>query len=326
MIATIAQIQDFKTAKTTRLVSFENSNSWLKRHDDEGTNIVQAGYKLNPSAIEVRSRDEQNPIVVVAGQPPRMYGVKACTGNYTPMNGLSKIETARDSFTALLRPTDHERDLVVVASHWDVENLKALEAALKGQYRAMVNGQEIRCNVLSVVTVEEGMGSYHAVKSQLKPGSTLVIEMGFGTCELWLVDEGGTPYDGRAIDKLGISSLCSELIQDAQIRSLSQDNANAITPAFISRYLADGHPSRINADIWSKLKGQYATEHLKRLQAEIKNEWASKLQDVPNIIFTGGGAALLASIQPKLRQVFIIPENPQTASVRGSYDRQMSKV
>ena len=33
------------------------------------------------------------------------------------MNGLSKIETARDSFTALLRPTDHERELVVVASH-----------------------------------------------------------------------------------------------------------------------------------------------------------------------------------------------------------------
>jgi hypothetical protein len=326
MQTAIAEIKSFETAKHTRLVSFENSNSWLKRHDDEGTLVIQAGYKLNPNAMEQRSRDEQNPIVVVAGQPPRMYGVKACTGNYTPMNGLSKIETARDSFTACLRQTDHERDLVVVASHWDVENLKALETALKGQYNAMVNGHEIRCNVISVVTVEEGLGSYHAVKSQLKPGSTLLVEMGFGTCELWLVDECGNPYDGRAIDKLGISSLCSELIQDAQIRSLSQDNANAITPAFISRYLADGHPSRINADVWDKLKAQYATEHLKRLQAEIKNEWASKLQDVPNIVFTGGGAALLASIQPKLRQVFIIPDRPQTASVRGSYDFQLSKV
>jgi hypothetical protein len=326
MLAETTKIADYKTSKHTRLVSFENSNSWLKRHDNEGTLVIQAGYKLNPNAIEQRSRDEQNPIVVVAGQPPRMYGVKACTGNYTPMNGLSKIETARDSFTALLRPTDHERDLVVVASHWDIENIDALESALKGQYKAIVNGKEIRCNVISVVTVEEGMGSYHAVKSQLKPGSTLVIEMGFGTCELWLVDQDGNPYDGRAIDKLGISSLCSELIQDAQLRSLSQDNANAITPALISRYLADGHPSRINADAWGKLKAQYATEHLKRLQAEIKNEWASKLQDVPNIVFTGGGAALLASIQPKLRQVFIIPEQPQTASVRGSYDRQMAKV
>jgi hypothetical protein len=326
MIAESVKIADFKTTKHTRLVSFENSNSWLKRHDDEGTLVIQAGYKLNPNAMEQRTRDDQNPIVVVAGQPPRMYGVKACTGNYTPMNGLSKIETARDSFTACLRQTDHERDLVVVASHWDVENLKALETALKGQYKAMVNGHEIRCNVISVVTVEEGLGSFHAVKSQLKPGSTLLVEMGFGTCELWLVDEAGNPYDGRAIDKLGISSLCSELIQDAQIRSLSQDNANAITPAFISRYLADGHPSRINADVWDKLKAQYATEHLKRLQAEIKNEWAAKLQDVPNIVFTGGGAALLASIQPKLRQVFIIPDRPQTASVRGSYDFQLSKV
>lgn len=326
MIAESVKIADYQTGKHTRLVSFENSNSWLKRFDYEGVKVVQAGYKLNPNAIEQKTRDEENPIVVVTGQPPRMYGVKACTGNYTPMNGLSKIETARDSFTALLRHTDHERDLVVVASHWDIENIDALESALKGQYKAIVNGKEIRCNVISVVTVEEGLGSYHAVQSQLKPGSTLVIEMGWGTAELWLVDESGNPYDGRAIDKLGVSSLCSELIQDAQLRSLSQDNANAITPALISRYLADGHPSRINADAWDKLKAQYATEHLKRLQAEIKNEWASKLQDVPNIVFTGGGAALLASIQPKLRQVFIIPEQPQTASVRGSYDFQLSKV
>lgn len=326
MIATAEPIKTRQTGKHPRLVSFENSNSWLKRHDDEGTLVIQAGYKLNPNAVEQRTRDEQNPIVVVAGQPPRMYGVKACTGNYTPMNGLSKLETARDSFTALLRPTDHERNLVVVASHWDIEHIDALETALKGQYKAIVNGQEIRCNVTSVVTVEEGMGSYHAVQSQLKPGSTLVIEMGFGTCETWLVDQDGTPYDGQAIDKLGISNLCSELAQDAQIRSLSQDNANACSPALISRYLADGHPSRIDAEVWSKLKAQYATEHLKRLQAEIKTAWGSKLQDVPNIVFTGGGAALLASIQPKLRQVFIIPDQPQTASVRGSYERQWAKV
>lgn len=325
MIATAEQIKTYQTGKHTRLVSFENSNSWLKRHDDEGTLVIQAGYKLNPNAVEQRTRDEQNPIVVVAGQPPRMYGIKACTGNYTPMNGLSKLETARDSFTALLRPSDHERDLVAVASHWDVENIDALEAALKGPYKAIVNGKEIRCNVTSVLTIEEGMGSYHAVKSQLKPGSTLVIEMGFGTCETWLVDQDGTPYDGQAIDKLGVSNLCSELAQDAQIRSLSQDNANACSPALISRYLADGHPSRIDADVWSKLKAQYATEHLKRLQAEIKTVWGAKLQDVPNIVFTGGGAALLASIQPKLRQVFIIPEHPQTASVRGSYENQWAK-
>jgi hypothetical protein len=124
---------------------------------------------------------------------------------------------------------------------------------------------------------------------------------------------------------LGVSALCSELATDPQLRALSQDNANAITPALISRYLADGHPSRINPEAWEKLKSQYATEHLKRLQAELKTEWASKLQDVPNIVFTGGGAALLASVQPKLRQLFVIPDGPQTASVRGSYEMQMSK-
>lgn len=320
------QTKTYKAVKHPRLVSFENSNSWLKRHDDLGTLVVQAGYKLNPNLVEQRTRDEQNPIVVVAGQPPRMYGVKACQGNYTPMNGLSKLETARDSFTALLRPSDHERDLVVIASHWDVEHIESLEAALKGKYNAFVNGKEIVCNVISVVTVEEGMGSYHAVKSQLKPGSTLVIEMGFGTCETWLVDEDGIPYDGQAIDKLGLSNLCSELAQDAHVRSISQDNANIASPALLSRYLVCGHPARIDAAVWSKLKAQYATEHLKRLQAEIKTAWGSKLQDVPNIVFTGGGAALLAGVQPKLHQVFTIPKDPHIASVRGSYNCQMAKV
>lgn len=326
MIATTEQIKDYQTTKHARLVSFENSNSWLKRYDSEGVKVVQAGYKLNPNKVEQRNRDEENPIVVVAGQPPRMYGVKACTGNYTPMNGLSKLETARDSFTALLRESDHERELIVIASHWDVEHIDALESALKGQYSAIVNGNPIQCKVTAVISTEEGMGSYHAVKSQLKPGPTLVVEMGFGTCETWLVDQTGSIYDGDAIEQLGVSALCTEMGNDAQLRSLSQDNANAVTPALISRYLADGHPSRLSPETWEKLKAQYATEHLKRLQAELKTKWGTKLQDVPNIVFTGGGAALLASVQPKLRQVFIIPEQPQTASVRGSYEFQLTKV
>jgi len=44
------------------------------------------------------------------------------------------------------------------------------------------------------------------------------------------------------------------------------------------------------------------------------------------LVLTGGGAALLSSIQPKLSQVFIVPTQPQTASVRGAYERQMSNV
>jgi hypothetical protein len=326
MIAESVKIADYKTAKHTRLVSFENSNSWLKRHDDEGTLVIQAGYQLNPSTIAQRGRDTENPIVVVTGQPPRWYGAKACQGQHTPINGQSKLDTARESFTACLRPSDHERDLVVVASHWDASNLDSLKAALTGQYKATINGNEIRCNVISVVTVEEGMGSYHAVTDRLKPGSTLVIEMGFGTAEFWLVGEDGTPQDGGTVDNLGISQLCKDLALDPQIRAIASDNANAIAPALISRCLRDGHPSRLAPETWTKLKSNYSSEHLKRLQAYIKSEWAHRLQDVPNIVLTGGGAALLSAIQPKLQQVFIIPEQPQTASVKGSYDRQLARV
>lgn len=320
-------ISDYKTAKHTRLVSFENSNSWLKRHDDEGTLVIQAGYKLNPERSEIKARDEANPIVVVSGQAPRWYGSKASlSANYTTMNGQNKIDTARESFTACLRSSDHERDLVVIASHWDDEHLDSLKAALVGQYKATVNGNEIRCNVISVVCVEEGMGSYHASKSQLKPGSTLVIEMGFGTAEFWLVNEEGQIFGGTPNDKLGISQLCKDLARDPHVSALGSDNSNSIGVSMLSRYLMSGHPSRISEDVWTKLKGQYSAEHFKRLQSVLRDQWADKLQDVPNIILTGGGAALLVSMQPKLRQVFVIPENPQIASVKGSYDYQLAKV
>ena len=34
----------------------------------------------------------------------------------------------------------------------------------------------------------EGLGSYHSVKGGLKGGSTLLIELGYGTAEIWFIE------------------------------------------------------------------------------------------------------------------------------------------
>ena len=87
MIAQTAQIQDYKTAKHPRLVSFENSNSWLKRHDDEGTLIIQAGYT---ETINMMAKgNDENPIVI-SRSTKRWYGSKACLDDHQSIHGLDR--------------------------------------------------------------------------------------------------------------------------------------------------------------------------------------------------------------------------------------------
>jgi len=312
------------SANFTRLVSFENSNSWIKRHDDEGTLLIQAGYRENPNSNSFT--DDQNPIVIVSGSKPRWYGEIACQGIHTKLHGRSKIETARECFAATLRESDDGRDLIVIASHWDKPALESLKVALSGQYKVTRNGTEIRCTVTQVLPVLEGIGSYEAVKNQLKPGSTLLIEIGFGTSEQWIIDDRGRVISGVTVDEFGISRLCQAIAQDSNIRSLCSDNAAAVNPSLISQALQQESIGRVKAENWKLIKANYGGEFLRSLQGYLRTQFADQGQAITNIVLTGGGAAFLQSIQPKVSQVFIIPENPQTASVRGSYEAQWSKV
>ena len=49
-------LSTFTSAKHTRLVSFENSNSFLKRHDSEGSLVIAAGHRENPSVQVVSQK------------------------------------------------------------------------------------------------------------------------------------------------------------------------------------------------------------------------------------------------------------------------------
>jgi hypothetical protein len=325
MIATTAQITDYKTAKTTRLVSFENSNSWLKRHDDEGVLVVQAGYSENPGMM-ARGNDE-NPIVLTSTSK-RWYGSKACLGDHKRIHGRDKIETARDAFTACLRASDHGRDLIVIASHWDFENLESLKAALIGQYSVTRNGEKIQCTVTQVLPVLEGMGSYAAVKPKLEAGYSLLIELGFGTAEEWLIDESGEVVDGKPVTALGVAKLVNSIAADPTVKAGLgiTSNSTSVNLSLISAALQSETLGKLAPDQWKAIKRKHVNAWFETIQAHISTQYESQSQNLVNLILTGGGAALLKSVKPDVIEFFTIPDRPQVASVIGAYDSQMAKV
>jgi len=317
-------LSSLSTAKHTRLVSFENSNSFLKRHDSEGSLVIAAAHRENPSVHA--HTDEENPIVILEGQRPRWYGARVSQGEHVSNSHRSKIETARESFAACLRPSDNERDLIVIASHWDKPALDSLKTSLLGRYSVIRNGVQIRCTVTQVIPTMEGLGSFHSAKSQLKEGKTLLIELGYGTAEIWFIDESGQIVDGSPVTKLGVINLVKAIADDPTVRALTQDNSGTVNLSAISQALQQDTLGKISSANWLAIRAKYASEFLKDFQGYLRTQHANHLQSATNLVLTGGGAALLSSIQPKLSQVFIVPHQPQTASVRGAYERQMSNV
>ena len=325
MIATTAQITNYKTSRTTRLVSFENSNSWLKRHDDEGTLIVQAGYT---EAIGMMAKgDDENPIVI-SGSSKRWYGSKACLADHKRIHGLDKIGTARESFTACLRPSDHGRDLIVIASHWDYGNLTDLKTALTGQYKVIRNGETIQCTVTQVLPVLEGLGSYEAVRSKLDPGHSLLIEIGYGTAEEYFLNGSGEVVDGNPITALGVAKLVTTIAADPSVKAGLgiTSNSTSVNLSLISAALQSETLGKLSADQWRAIKRKHVNAWFEMIQAHIATKYESQSQNLVNLILTGGGAALLKSVKPDVVEFFTIPDRPQVASVVGAYASQMAKV
>jgi len=311
-------------SKHTKLVSFENSNSWIKRHDIEGTLLIQATFSENPSPMA--KGDDENPIVVTSSSK-RWYGSRASIGNHSRIHGRSKIETARDSFTACLRPSDHGKDLIVIASHWDFKNLSDLEPALKGQYSVIKNGESIQCTVVKVLPILEGMGSYYGLQPQLEDGSSLLIELGFGTAEEWLIDDRGEVVDGRPVTALGVSKLVDTIANDPTVKAiLGADGSTSINLSMISAGLRSDTCGKITANQWLPIKRKYVSAWFETIQAYISTQYESQGQNISNVILSGGGAALLKAIKPEVSEYFTIPANPQISSVVGAFDRQWARV
>ena len=306
-------LSNLANAKHTRLVSFEPSHSWIKRFDDEGTQIIQAGWKVNPTGRFFR--DDVNPFVIFNGNQ-RLYGERACEGvHISPLN-QRKEDIARDSFAASLRPSDDHKDLIVVVSHWNEQTGEAIAQSLLGQYDVTRNGVRIRCTVKQAIAELEGKGAYYLVKSQLKPGKTLLFELGHGTSEEWIIGADGW-VEGKATENLAVSKLVDTIAGDQLIRShCLKLGEQEINRELIAKALRTGQFGSMPTEHWEVVKSGYVASWFDGLKNYLFKAYGSELQSISNIVFSGGGAAL---IRDRASAFAIVPDSPETASVRGAY-------
>jgi hypothetical protein len=309
-----------------KLLAFDGSNGCNKRYDLEtGVLIIVAGYRESPGPNVFA--DNENPVVATKGQNPRWYGANACLGAHTPVFGSNKIEAARASFAACLQPSDHGKNIKVVASHWETAGFDQLKTALLGKYSIVRNGEQIDCTVVEVGTILEGLGAYEIVKPKLKEGSTILLELGFGTAEVFLFSAQGKPLNMQVVDKLGVSTLVNDLAKDASVRSaLLADGSGTPNRSFISQHLPEPTMGRIGSDNWAALKAKYGKKYLAKIAAFLRADWADEMQITVNVVLTGGGAALIQSVLPDQAARFIIPDQAHSASVRGAYALALAKA
>lgn len=300
-------------AKHTRLVSFEPSHSWIKRFDDEGASIVQAGWKVNPTGRFFK--DASNPHVMFNGTS-KLYGERVCEGDHVSPLNQRKEDIARDAFAATLKPSDDTKELTVVVSHWHEETGHTIAARLYGDYDVTVNGVRIQTTVKRAFAELEGKGAYYLVKPQLKPGKTLLFELGHGTSEEWIIDSDGF-FNGHATENMAVSKLVDTIAGDRMIRShclrLGEQDVNR---ELIAKALRTGQFGSMPAEHWEAITRPYINGWFDSIKNYLLKQYGSELQSVSNIVMSGGGAAL---IRDRANGFALIPESPETASVRGCY-------
>lgn len=302
-----------------RRLSFENSNGWLKRYDsDLGCRRVQAGHIENPPSMAKRT-DETPVLITKSGK--HWYGSLACERDHTASFERDKLETQRQHFTVMLHESDDGKELEVVAAHWDIDALHQVERSLLGSYSVVRNGHQINCEVVKVHAVLEGVGSWHSARPHMQPGKALVIEMGQRTGEEWLIDEYGEVESGRVVEKLGVLSVLRAIAAEDSVRqALTHGESSAtVNLSLLTARLSGPTLGRINQANWTAIKAKYAKEYMRTIRGYLKAEYASQTQAIQNIVLTGGGAAFLSACCPTVSEFFIIPRDPQFASVCGAY-------
>lgn len=301
------------TIKRSRLVAFEPSHSWIKRCDENGTTVIQAGYRFNPNGRI--PKDNLNPLIKFDGSF-RWYGELACEGDHKSPLYSRKENEARHAFAASLQEDDDGRELIVVVSHHQEDIAQAIADQLLGHYQVVRNGRDIRCEVTRCIPETEGIGTYYLLKPQLKPCQTLLFELGFGSSEQWIIHPNGA-IQGDVTEVMAVSGLAKAIADDQHIRAYSLKlSEQTVNLDLISKALRSGTYGSMPVEHWEAIASRHIAAWYETIKGYMLKTYGATLQLKPNVIFTGGGAALIAD---RVAKFAIVPTDPQTASVRGLY-------
>lgn len=297
-------------------VSFEPSNSWLKRWDADGGHTVQACWEDNPPRQLSGKRYPNSPIVV-SGKSVRRYGEKACLGKHYGTFTQGKENNIRQQLEAILKPEDNLQRLRVSIAFWDMEQAEKLAKEIEGSYNITINGSTVACEVVEAVPMLEGWGTFHLLKNrgQLSRPDTILVDLGFGTSQIWVFADGEDEPEGLALQDLAVARLAQMIADDRTLRGLLRVSASeSISLSLVSAAIRNGGMKALEKDVWDSIAKPYICLWRKEVLGYLKNNLGSQMQSLPNIVFTGGGANLMRG-----SKVAIVPEESQLASVQGAW-------
>lgn len=311
---------------TSKLIAMEISNSQNKRYDGTGEPlIVQSVWKDKIPPISKGKGTETSPQIVTKTHQ-YWIGEMAANGDH-----ISVANTAQDKschtrllLSSLLLPTDRTVKLVMsYHSPFDTEAINRIKQDCLGVHNFIRNGKEVRVTVSDVEIVPEGIGALWLARQNGVPEvNTLTVELGYRTGEPWIINAEGQIIGGQPLEDLGIYYLCRSISDDESVRAAILGMINSsrqVNPSQIAIALRTGTLSKIHPDRWQTIANSYIKRWADKVIGRIMTDYAAELDNVEQLVFSGGGAMLA-------RERFIkagihVDDRADTASVRGMYYR-----
>ncbi|MCY6492111.1 ParM/StbA family protein [Leptolyngbya sp. GGD] len=330
-----------QTGTQPKLISIEISNSQGKRYGegDREPLIVHSAWTHTVDRVSRGKGTQSSPQIQTQDDGLVWFGEIPALGEHQSIAtlGKDKSEIARFLLYPLLREDDnggaHDGHLRIVMSHhsyFDPEIQRRIEKQTLGRHQFTRNGRDIDVIVDSVDLVPEGVGAYWLASElgQLNSGYSLTIEIGYRTTEVWLVNDAGEPIKGEPI-QFGVFNLASAIASDDEVRSAllgTTDTPKQVRDSQIAIALKQGKIAKLDSQQWDLIK----TRHLERWKDDVIGmvfaQHESSLAQAEQILFSGGGAALLRERLRRANPNFWVDGDAQTASVRGSYYHFLSRV
>ena len=311
---------------TSKLVAIEISNSQNKRYDGSGEPlIVQSVWKDKIPLISKGKGTETSPQIATKTRQ-YWFGEMAANGEH-----ISVANTAQDKscyvrllLSSLLLPTDRTVKLIMsYHSPFDTEAIERIKQDCLGVHSFVRNGKDVRVTVSDVEIVPEGIGAlWLARKNGVPEATTLTVELGYRTGEPWIVNAEGQIIGGQPLEDLGIYYLCRSIADDESVRAAILGmitSSRQVNPSQIAIALRTGVLPKMHPDRWQAIANSYIKRWADKAIGRIMTDYASELDNVEQLVFSGGGAMLAR--ERFLKAGIHVDDRADTASVRGMYYR-----
>jgi hypothetical protein len=293
---------------------------------DKNLNIIRSvRADLVNGTRPIEPRSAESPLV--------MYGKSRTHFGSTAYKYRSMVETVIDDKTdaelaklvlVSTLPPKAGQNSYTVKLHWSLPDpMKevdgapvgtTLQNALNGTHKYIWNGQEMQVKVIATEPTYEGLAPVIVARSKGlldKTGYSLCIDIGGGTVNVLVVDEGGNVIDNASFDKQGGVAVAADIAQSPIVKARAGDE---LSLARVMDAIADNthlYCGRVSfADHMDDVVDRWYRNIMMQVQARFKPHF----KDITGFLFIGGNARL---IEPRIKskEMMAVFPQPETANL-----------